>query len=159
MLLYTVYEIKTKTDLWAFSFETRKSTRLLGTEFSEQDASISPDGRWITYASDESGRMEVYARPFTPGSAAAAPTTSAKVLVSKGGGNWPKWRSDGKELTYLSSDRNIMAVEVTDRGLSSFGEPTFLLKTMGVGSIGDATRDGTRALVAAPVTPNAPPQR
>jgi len=68
---------------------------------------LSPNQKWIAYASDVSGRAEVYIRPFEgPGES---------MLVSSGG-NQPQWREDGRELFYLSEDRSVMAVSVEPRG-------------------------------------------
>jgi hypothetical protein len=66
---------------------------------------ISPDAKWLAYASDESGRAEVYVDSF--------PAPSTRSRVSVGGGGWPKWRSDGNELYYLAPDRRLMASSVT----------------------------------------------
>ena len=69
---------------------------------------FSPDGRWIAYESDESGRLEVYVQAF--------PLTSEKDRISTGGGTGPAWRKDGAELFYLAADRNLMAVPVRAQG-------------------------------------------
>lgn len=84
----------------------RKSVPYLKTPFSEQNGHVSPDGRWIAYQSDESGRIEVYVRPFpnAPG---------GKWQISSEGGADPRWRRDGKELFYFSGDR-LLAVTVGD---------------------------------------------
>jgi hypothetical protein len=76
----------------------------LSTPFNELQARFSPDGRWVAYASDESGRFEVYLRAW--------PSASDRTPVSVGGGMQPEWRRDGKELFYLSADRRIMAVPI-----------------------------------------------
>ena len=76
-----------------------------GTPFDENGARFSPDGRWVAYFSDESGRREVYVQGFRdPGE---------RVCVSIGGGAGPVWRRDGKELLYMSEDNKLMAVAVT----------------------------------------------
>jgi serine/threonine protein kinase/Tol biopolymer transport system component len=73
--------------------------------FNEVQARFSPDRRWVAYASDESGRFEVYVRSF--------PSGAERTLVSVGGGMQPEWRRDGRELFYLSADSRIMAVPIT----------------------------------------------
>jgi Tol biopolymer transport system component len=113
-LLYSKRTPKTKADLWALPVAggtaggDRKTFLFLATEFNEYLARFSPDTRWIAYTSDESGRPEIYVRPF--------PTPSgggAQWLVSKGGGTQPRWRRDGKELFYVSPGNQMMAVNVT----------------------------------------------
>jgi Tol biopolymer transport system component len=76
----------------------------LSTPFNEVQGRFSPDGRWVAYASDESGRFEVYVRAW--------PSAAERVPVSAGGGMEPEWRRDGKELFYLSADRKIMSVPI-----------------------------------------------
>jgi Tol biopolymer transport system component len=75
------------------------------TPFQEAQGQFSPDGRWLAYVSNESGRNEVYVRAF--------PSGDGKRLVSIQGGIEPKWRRDGKELFYLALDRKLMAVPVS----------------------------------------------
>ena len=83
----------------------------------EIQAQVSPDGRSIAYASDESGTWEVYVQAF--------PAGGDKRAVSAGGGGKPQWRSDGRELFYLTADRTLMAVAVgTDGGIGR-SQPLF----------------------------------
>src|ERR1700733_7984436 len=83
-----------------------------GTEFNETGAKFSPDGHWIAYQSDASGRNEVYIREFSLGSD-GKPEATAPHLVSNGGGSGAYWREDGKELLYIAGDqRSIMSVEI-----------------------------------------------
>jgi eukaryotic-like serine/threonine-protein kinase len=74
------------------------------TKFNEQDASFSPDGRWIAYASDESGHMEIYLSPLPP--------NGDKIRISKDGGEQPMWRGDGRELFFLAPNSTLMAVPI-----------------------------------------------
>jgi serine/threonine-protein kinase len=80
----------------------RDVTPLLSSPYSEQAATLSPDRRWLAYASDETGRSEVYVRSFPEG--------GAKVLVSRGGGSEPQWSPDGRTLYYRgqSDGRTVM---------------------------------------------------
>jgi eukaryotic-like serine/threonine-protein kinase len=71
---------------------------------------LSPDGKWLAYSSQESGRPEIYVVPFRQG--------SGKWRVSTGGGTWPRWRGDGKELFYLSLDKKITSAEISVDGSS-----------------------------------------
>ena len=81
------------------------------TSFDERTGQFSPDGRWVAYESNESGRYEVYVQSF--------PTAGAKLPISTSGGSQMRWRSDGRELFYVAADGRLMAVPV---GLPSAGE-------------------------------------
>ncbi len=84
-------------------------------------AQDSPDGRWIAYASPESGSYEIYVRPFSPEASDGA--TGVRWMVSKGTGMHPKWRSDGRQLLYTSLKLEQMAVDVdTSKGFQ-YGTP------------------------------------
>jgi Tol biopolymer transport system component len=74
------------------------------TAFDERDAQFSPDGKWVAYQSNESGRFEIYVQPF--------PGPGGKSLVSTSGGAQARWRADGREMFYLSLDNRLMAVPV-----------------------------------------------
>jgi serine/threonine protein kinase/Tol biopolymer transport system component len=92
-------------DVWVLPLDPGQAAfPYLRTRFSERQARFSPDGRWVAYCSDESGRPEVYVQPL--------PSTGAKWQISNDGGHEPSWRRDGRELFYLSSDRRLMAVPV-----------------------------------------------
>jgi serine/threonine protein kinase/Tol biopolymer transport system component len=107
-LLYAEITGKTMLDLWVLpepgSAGHGKPVPFLQTQFNETQGQFSPDGRWIAYASDESGRYEIYVRPFPPG--------AGKWKISISGGEFPRWRHDGKELFYLSPERKLMAAAV-----------------------------------------------
>jgi Tol biopolymer transport system component len=96
---------KTSTDIWAVPLTgDRKPVPVVQTSFAEKDGQFSPDGKWIAYQSDESGRWEIYAQPFLgPGD---------KVPISTNGGGQVRWRRDGKELFYIGLDGRLMAVPV-----------------------------------------------
>src|SRR5258708_35442407 len=66
---------------------------------------FSPDGRFVAYSSNESGKFEVYVQTFPP--------SDRKWPVSTGGGYEPRWRRDGRELYYLSEDRKLMALPIS----------------------------------------------
>jgi Tol biopolymer transport system component len=74
------------------------------TEASELAGTLPPDGRWLAYASDESGKFEVYVQSFPGG--------GGKRQVSNGGGSGIRWRQDGRELFYYAGDGKLMAVPV-----------------------------------------------
>ena len=108
-IVYSIIDPKTKSDLWVLPlFGDQKPFPFLQTEFNERNGRFSPDGRWIAYASDESGAYQIYVQSF--------PTSGGKFPVSTNGGFFPTWRRDGKELFYVSPDRKMMAVEVKGEG-------------------------------------------
>jgi len=86
----------------------RTSSTFLGTPVNEVQGRFSPNTRWVAYASDESGRFQVYVRPF--------PAASGQTQISIAGGMQPEWRRDGKELFYISADGKLTAVPVTTDG-------------------------------------------
>jgi serine/threonine protein kinase/Tol biopolymer transport system component len=119
--IYYTVDPKTKSDLWVLPMSgERKPTPFLQTEFNETNAVFSPDGRWVAYNSDESGTLEIYVRPFPP--------SRGKWQVSTAGGGQAAWRSDGKEMYYVSPDRKIMAVEVKPGSVFSAGLPVPLFE-------------------------------
>jgi len=130
----------------------RKPVVVATSEFAVMNGQVSPDSRWIAYASDESGKYEIYVRPFPPGDG------RTKMQVSSTGGQQPRWRADGNELFYLAPDRTIMSLNVQ-------AQPTFQTTTPRVlfpapptytpsNSLWqwDVTRDGKRFLAIASVT-------
>jgi eukaryotic-like serine/threonine-protein kinase len=96
-------------DLWVLPlFGDRKPFPFLQTPFGEVPGRFSPDSRWIAYASDDSGRNEVYVAPF-PG---RGETPGSRWQISTTGGTQPRWRKDGKEIFYLAPDKRLMAAAV-----------------------------------------------
>ena len=87
---------------------------LLETPFNEGAGKFSPDGRWLAYMSNESGRQEIYLRPFLI--ADGTPSLGAKWQVSNSGGTSPRWRGDGKELFFRNPDGAIMTADVSVDG-------------------------------------------
>ena len=103
----------------------RKPFSFLVRPFRQGGSRFSPDGRWIAYVSDETGRFEVFVRPFSGGSA----ESDSRVQVSEAGGDFPVWRSDGRELYYMSGDFTIYAVSTTDlRTNGTVGRPERLFR-------------------------------
>lgn len=84
----------------------KRATPFLKASFGFSDGAFSPDGRWVAYASNESGRWEVYVAPF--------PGPGGNWKISSGGGTEPRWRADGKELFYLAADGRLMAAAVKE---------------------------------------------
>jgi serine/threonine protein kinase len=110
-IVYAVTDPKTDRDLWMLPLTgDRKPSPLIQTPFTESHGQISPDGKWLAYYSNETGRSEVYVQPF-PGGA-------GKWQISTSGGQFPRWRRDGRELFYMSqaSGGKVTAVDVRSSG-------------------------------------------
>jgi dipeptidyl aminopeptidase/acylaminoacyl peptidase len=147
-LVFTSWNPRSNLDLWLLpTFGNRKPIPFLQSPFNEKQGQVSPDGRWMAYASDESGRWEVYVQSF--------PMPGAKRAVSIGGGDQPRWRRDGSELFYLSADHMLMAVDVRRGERWKAGTPRRLfqvrLSQMSANFLGHyaVTADGQRFLVDA----------
>ena len=111
-----------ENDLMVVTLTGERSTEtLLSTEFDETNAALSPDGEWVAYQSDESGRFEVYVRPFPD-------ADSGKTPISAAGGTAPVWSRDGSELFYWEEDR-LVAVPVSTIASFSRGTPVVLFET------------------------------
>ena len=112
-LLYDEVDPQTKSDMWVLPLEgDKKPAPFLRTEFNEEDGHFSPDGHYVAYTSDESGRNEIYVRTFSPDSTKGSSDAGGKWLISTGGGIDPRWRRDGKELYYVAADGRLIAVGV-----------------------------------------------
>jgi Tol biopolymer transport system component len=126
---------------------------LLATPFNELNSDLSPDGRWIAYQSDESGRYEVYVRPYPD-------LSSGRWQVSAIGGTRPLWSRDGRELFFLDAARRMMVVAVDTAPTAAFGAPRALFETAQFGLEGqqrnfDLSPDGTRFLMVRNLPPPA----
>jgi Tol biopolymer transport system component len=106
-LLYSENDPKTGRDLWALptAGNDRKPIVVAKTQFEELNGQFSPDGRWVAYETNESGRFEIVVQPF--------PEPTSKWHVSTGGGIQPRWRADGKELYFIAPDGKLMAASIT----------------------------------------------
>jgi Tol biopolymer transport system component len=137
----------TKQDIWLLpTTGDRKPSPYLRTPADEIQAQVSPDGKWLAYASDESGRWEVYVQSF--------PVPGSKRTVSVNGGGEPQWRRDGHELFYLTPDHLLMAVEVKSGETFNVGNPKPLFRTSILGTLLDvrnhyaAATDGQHFLIS-----------
>jgi Tol biopolymer transport system component len=132
-------------DLWVFSVKDQKADPLLTTPFNETEGQFSPDGKWIAYASDESGRFEIYLQTF--------PELEAKWQVSTGGGSAPRWSRDGQELFFIAPDKRLMRTEFKTASLLKVAVPQPLFATRikdprGLSAIHyDVSLDGRRFLI------------
>jgi serine/threonine protein kinase len=127
-------------------------SRFLTSKGSEANGQISPDGKWVAYASDESGNWEIYVTSF--------PGAAGKWQVSRGGGTEPRWRGDGKELFYIAPSGMLMAVPVNGANIFATGTPAPLFQIHGRAPISstdvftyDVAKDGKRFLVNRYVKP------
>jgi Tol biopolymer transport system component len=139
-----------KRHLWFLPMDgDRKPSPYLPREFNESAGQFSPDGRFVTYVSDQSGSDEVYVSSFPDPNA-------VRLLISSGGGNQPRWRRDGKELLYFSADWMLMSVDVTLSPVFKAGVPKVLFQSPiysgGIprnmsGAFWDIAPDGRRFLI------------
>ena len=147
-LLYQELRPTTGSDLWALPMSgDGKPFAVAQSPFNERDGQFSPDVKWIAYASDESGRSEIYVQPF--------PGPGDKTQVSTAGGAQVRWRADGKELFYVALDARLMAVpmQLPSTGPILAGRPVPLFATHIGGALLQiptqyvVSRDGQRFLM------------
>jgi Tol biopolymer transport system component len=146
LLVYTSYGGDTGEDLWIVDLDGKHEARpLLNTKANEMDATVSPDGRWIAYRSDESGEMELYAQSF--------PTLGHKVRLTINGAfsdiqKGPvvtRWRNDGREILFFSPDgRTVMSIPVTLGAELTSGAPVPLFKLPPEVDIATPSPDGQK---------------
>jgi eukaryotic-like serine/threonine-protein kinase len=148
-IIFVTNDEKTQSDIWMLPpTGEQKPVPLLQTAFNEDEARCSPDGRWLAYSSDESGRHEIYATSF--------PKPSGKWPVSSGGGTQPRWRHDGTELFYLAPDRTVTSVRVGAGSTFEVGAATPLFQIRGTSYAPSA--DGRRFVTNDPIgEPSAQP--
>jgi Tol biopolymer transport system component len=132
----------TNRDVWVFYLKDRKAEPFLHTQFNETAPEFSPDGRWLAYASDESGRYEIYVQPY--------PGPGGKWQISLDGGTEPRWARNG-EIFYRSGSK-MMVVETATRGGFSAEKPKMLFEgrympTLATITNYDVTPDGQRFLM------------
>ncbi len=136
-LLYTRVTPQTGTDLWVIPMVGAHTPLVfLKTPFNEDEGVFSPDGRWVAYQSNESGRFEIYVRPFHAPGAKDSDAASGAVQwqVSTAGGIDPMWQPDGKEIDYIDPSGLMMAAPVTASGARlAAGTPVKLFQTHIVG--------------------------
>jgi dipeptidyl aminopeptidase/acylaminoacyl peptidase len=132
-LVYWASGAQTQGDIWRVAVPTGESSGaaepepvpVLTTPWDERNPQVSPDGRWLAYSSNETGRSEIYIRPFPDG--------PGRIQVSVNGGVYPRWRGDGRELYFLNlvSGGSMMMSELTVSGASIRREvPTRLFQTL-----------------------------
>ena len=112
------FDVSGATDIWALPREGDASP-LVATAFNERSPLFSPDGRWLAYVSDESGREEIYVQPY--------PGPGGKWPISTEGGTEPRWSADGRELFYRLGDK-MMVVEVQSEPAFTSGRPQLVFE-------------------------------
>jgi Tol biopolymer transport system component len=123
-IVYWISDPKTGWDQWVVPLGgDRKPFPFLQSPFNESWSQISPDGKWIAYSSNETGRYEIYVRTF--------PAGEGKWQISTNGGSFPRWRRDGKELFYMSASTltlgKMISVKVNPAGPTfEYGDPSEL---------------------------------
>jgi Tol biopolymer transport system component len=131
--------------LWTIDLEARgPAERLSPQRVSETNAVLSPDGRWLAYGSDATRRLEVYVRRRDDATGASA------LRVSADGGNFPRWRGDGRELYYVDDNGRMMAVPVALGAQPTIGAPEALFQALleeAADTQYDVTPDGQRFLL------------
>ncbi len=152
-VLFNTQNPKTGTDVSAFELNGNGTPSVVvQSSAEEQSGQFSPDGRWVAYQSDESGRVEVYAQPF--------PGPGSKWTVSTNGGSQVRWRRDGKEMFYVAPDGRLMAVAIETGSIDrapDIGTPVALFAPPLGGAVQQGefrqqymvSPDGQRFLVAA----------
>jgi eukaryotic-like serine/threonine-protein kinase len=145
LLVFHQSNAGTQRDMSVLRLSSRKAELFLGTPFNEGAARFSPDGRWLAYVSDESGRPEIYVQPY--------PGPGGKWQVSADGGTEPVWNRNGRELFYRSGNK-MMAVETTTSPSFSAGNSRMLFEGEylatdypQLGSDYDVSADGQRFLM------------
>ncbi len=151
-LLFFRIDPKTQRDLWVLPIGGQapggspKPFPWLATPFNEFYAKFSPDGRWIAYQSDESGRDEIYVAAF--------PGPGSRHQISTGGGSYPRWRADGNEIFYVGPNGRIIEAEVFRRldGIELGGSQALPIPVVVNNNsyMYDISADGRRFLVATP---------
>ncbi len=135
---FTVGDPRTGFDSWILPIENGKDPYpFLQTQFNEGGPVFSPDGKWIAYASNESGRSEVYVRPF--------PEPGGKWQISTDGGSRPRWMNDGREIIYITDNGTIMSAEISIRESAidvGTVRPLFETRASMIRSTYDVTPDG-----------------
>jgi eukaryotic-like serine/threonine-protein kinase len=119
MLAFVETNPKTNQDIWILHVADNKAEPFIKTPFNEGAPQFSPDGRWLAYASDRSGRWEVYVQPY--------PGQGGKLQISNDGGKEPLWNHNGKELFYRNGDK-MMVVGVSTQPTFSAGKAELLFE-------------------------------
>jgi Tol biopolymer transport system component len=149
-ILYGLEGEGTRLDIWGYSTGDRRTAPIIDTVFAEGFGAVSPDGKWMAYQSDQSGRNEIYIQQFD----GLTSGTKRRWQISKGGG-LPRWASNGGELFYITDDGRMMVAQIRAGadGLEP-GTPQSLFQTRPVPktwNLYDVSPDGQRFLFNMPL--------
>jgi dipeptidyl aminopeptidase/acylaminoacyl peptidase len=145
----------TREDLWIVPVGGGAPQPLVTTPFADVQGAVSPDGRWIAYASDESGRFEVYVDRILDRS----PGPGARERVSSGGGSDPRWTRNGQELFFRRGSAIHVATPASGRGQNAAATTSMVFDTRAAVRSFDVTGDGQRFLLSLPAETPPPPAR
>ena len=120
------YEVRASNDraIWTYAIDEGLASPLSISEADERNPRFSPDGRWIAYVSDKSGRDEIWLRPYPK-------TSESEYLISVSGGGSPAWASSGKELYYIDLSGNLVSVPLVFVPSPMVGAPETLFSLSG----------------------------
>jgi eukaryotic-like serine/threonine-protein kinase len=149
-LVLSGFDPVTKDDVYVAPLNPPGPVRkIIGSNFSEAHARVSPDGRWIAFTSDETGAMEVYVQRFDPSGA-----PQQKIQISRDGGTIPHWTRDGRSVIYQES-LQFSKVDLTFQPNLTASEPKKLFEQTYYGFF-DVASDGKLLVAEAPGIPNEP---
>jgi Tol biopolymer transport system component len=149
LLVFTRAALAQTSGIWILTMRDGKASPYLVNSFRNLDPSISPNGRWLAYSSNEPGDYEIFVQSFPDPS-------KERIPVSGAGGRFPRWRQDGRELFFLNAQNRITAVAVTTEPRFETGKSTPLWETAFVpqgrlfSKPYDVTPDGQRFVAAVP---------
>ncbi len=150
-VLFNVLNDSSKWDVWAVSTADRHAGPVLDSIASERDAALSPDGKWLAYAADDAGRVDVYVQPF----AGITTRQPKRWKISNGGGGTPRWSGGGKELFYITGSGRIMSAAVKASGDDfDVDPPAKVFQTRSIAktwNLFDVSPDGQRFLLNLPL--------
>lgn len=145
----------TQMGIWALSLPDRRAAAVLDTLFNEGYPALSPDGKWLAYQSDDSGRFEVYVQQFDGLAVGTRRRWQVSADAGYGESGLPRWRGDGNELFFMTTQGDIMSVSVAAKnGEFSPGAPQLLFESRPLPkswNLFDVSRDGERFLLNLPL--------
>jgi Tol biopolymer transport system component len=154
-LLFQAVSPQTGADIWTLPMTgagERQARPFLHTPASERSARFSPDGKWIAYSSEESGRLEIRVVSF--------PEAKQVITISESGGEAPRWRSDGKELFYIAPDRMLHATAIvkTEGSIRALSDTALFIVPSrdAIAATFDVSADGQRFIVPVSGAPTEP---